>query len=104
MGKLILVRHGHTSLNGPGDDERLRAWLDVPLDEKGLREAAETADKLTHYPIEVIYCSDLRRARARPLPSCGVARRPPGWWQPMSCAPGIWAPSEDKEFGMCCHS
>ena len=63
IGKLILVRHGHTSLNGPGDDERLRAWLDVPLDEKGLREAAETADKLTHYPIEVIYCSDLRRAR-----------------------------------------
>ena len=44
MGKLILVRHGHTSLNSPGDDERLRAWLDVPLDEKGLREAAETAE------------------------------------------------------------
>ena len=63
MGKLILVRHGHTPLNSPGDDERLRAWLDVPLDEKGLQEAAETAEKLTKYPIEVIYCSDLRRAR-----------------------------------------
>jgi broad specificity phosphatase PhoE len=63
MGKLILVRHGHTSLNSPGDDERLRAWLDVPLDEKGLREAAETAEKLTRYSINVIYCSDLRRAR-----------------------------------------
>ena len=63
MGKLILVRHGHTPLNSPGADERLRAWLDVPLDEQGLREAAETADKLTKYPIEVIYCSDLRRAR-----------------------------------------
>jgi broad specificity phosphatase PhoE len=37
--------------------------LDVPLDEQGLREAAETATKLTKYPIEVIYCSDLRRAR-----------------------------------------
>jgi len=63
MGKLILVRHGHTPLNSPGEDERLRAWLDVPLDEKGLQEAAETAAKLTKYPIEVIYCSDLRRAR-----------------------------------------
>jgi broad specificity phosphatase PhoE len=63
MGKLILVRHGHTSLNCPGDDERLRAWLDIPLDERGLREAAETAEKLTQYPIETIYCSDLRRAR-----------------------------------------
>ena len=63
MGKLILVRHGHTSLNSPGDDERLRAWLDIPLDERGLREAAETAEQLTQYPIETIYCSDLRRAR-----------------------------------------
>ena len=63
MGKLILVRHGHTPLNSPGADERLRAWLDVPLDEQGLREAAETAKRLTNYPIKVIYCSDLRRAR-----------------------------------------
>ena len=63
MGKLILGRHRHTPLNSPGADERLRAWLDVPLDEQGLREAAETAKRLTNYPIEVIYCSDLRRAR-----------------------------------------
>jgi broad specificity phosphatase PhoE len=63
MGKLILVRHGHTPLNRPGDDERLRSWLDVPLDEKGIEEAAKTADMLTKYDIDVIYCSDLRRAR-----------------------------------------
>ncbi len=63
MGKLILVRHGHTSLNKPGEDERLRAWLDIPLDETGMQEAVETAKKLTKYPIEVIYCSDLKRAR-----------------------------------------
>ena len=63
MGKLILVRHGHTPLNRPGDDERLRSWLDVPLDQKGMEEAAKTADTLTKYAVEVIYCSDLRRAR-----------------------------------------
>jgi Histidine phosphatase superfamily (branch 1) len=63
MGKLILVRHGHTSLNRPGDDERLRSWLDVPLDDKGMEEVAKTADTLRKYPIDVIYCSDLRRAR-----------------------------------------
>lgn len=63
MGKLILVRHGHTSLNQPGEDERLRAWLDVPLDETGMQEAVETAEKLRVYPIEAIYCSDLKRAR-----------------------------------------
>jgi len=63
MGKLILVRHGHTSLNKPGEDERLRAWLDIPLDETGMQEAVETAEKLTGYPIKAIYCSDLKRAR-----------------------------------------
>ena len=63
MGKLILVRHGHTPLNRPGDDERLRSWLNVPLDDKGMEEVAKTADTLSRYPIDVIYCSDLRRAR-----------------------------------------
>lgn len=63
MGKLLLVRHGHTALNRPGDDERLRSWLDIPLDETGLEEAAKTAGNLAKYPIREIYCSDLRRAR-----------------------------------------
>jgi len=63
MGELILVRHGHTGLNQPGPDERLRGWLDVPLDEQGLREAAETSERLAAYSVQAIYCSDLRRAR-----------------------------------------
>jgi broad specificity phosphatase PhoE len=63
MGKLILVRHGHTCLNVPGKDERLRGWLDIPLDDKGMQEAAETAALLSDYPVEAIYSSDLRRAR-----------------------------------------
>jgi broad specificity phosphatase PhoE len=37
MGKLILVRHGHTPLNAAGKEERLRGWLDIPLDEQGLQ-------------------------------------------------------------------
>jgi broad specificity phosphatase PhoE len=63
MGKLILVRHGHTALNVPGKDERLRGWLDLPLDQQGLQEASETAELLSNYPVEAIYSSDLRRAR-----------------------------------------
>jgi len=63
MGKLILVRHGHTPLNRPGDDERLRSWLNVPLDDQGKAEAVRTAEMLTKYAIDIIYCSDLRRAR-----------------------------------------
>jgi broad specificity phosphatase PhoE len=63
MGKLILVRHGHTCLNVPGKDERLRGWLDIPLDQQGLQEAAETAELLEDYQVDAIYSSDLRRAR-----------------------------------------
>ena len=63
MGKLILVRHGHTPLNSHGADERLRAWLDVPLDSDGVREAVELAQRLARFAISAIYSSDLRRAR-----------------------------------------
>jgi broad specificity phosphatase PhoE len=64
MGKLLIIRHGHTSLNLPGRDERLRGWLDVPLDQEGLEEAAATAEQVRRdYAIDAIYCSDLRRAR-----------------------------------------
>jgi broad specificity phosphatase PhoE len=64
MGKLLIIRHGHTSLNMPGRDERLRGWLDVPLDGEGMDEAALTAAQVhaTH-TVDAIYCSDLRRAR-----------------------------------------
>lgn len=63
MGKLILVRHGRTSLNRHGQDERLRGWLDVPLDESGLQEAESLAKEVANHSVEVIYSSDLRRAR-----------------------------------------
>jgi broad specificity phosphatase PhoE len=64
MGKLLIIRHGHTSLNMPGRDERLRGWLDVPLDGEGLEEAAETAEQVSRiHALDAIYCSDLRRAR-----------------------------------------
>jgi len=64
MGKLLIIRHGHTPLNLPGRDERLRGWLDVPLDQEGLNEANETGDFVgQNYEVDLICCSDLRRAR-----------------------------------------
>lgn len=63
MGKLILVRHGHTPLNSHGKEERLRSWLDIPLDQQGLQEADETAQRLAHHPVTTIFSSDLKRAR-----------------------------------------
>jgi broad specificity phosphatase PhoE len=61
-GKLILIRHGHTSLNQAGEAERLRGWLDVPLDEVGLQEAEQTAARISGHGIAAIYSSDLTRA------------------------------------------
>jgi 2,3-bisphosphoglycerate-dependent phosphoglycerate mutase len=62
-GKLILVRHGRTVLNSADDSEKLRGWLDVPLDEHGLAEAEDTARQVAQYPVKAIYCSDLQRAQ-----------------------------------------
>jgi broad specificity phosphatase PhoE len=64
LGKLLIIRHGHTALNLPGRDERLRGWLDIPLDKKGLEEAAATAEHIRqNYRVGEIFSSDLRRAR-----------------------------------------
>ena len=62
MSKLILIRHGHTSLNIPGQEERLRGWLDVPLSNQGKREAKETARIVKTFSVKTIYTSDLTRA------------------------------------------
>jgi broad specificity phosphatase PhoE len=64
MGKLLIIRHGHTGLNIPGKEERLRGWLDIPLDAEGQNESAETAEWIGgNFQLDAIYCSDLRRAR-----------------------------------------
>ncbi len=63
VGKLILVRHGKTLLNALDDSERLRGWLDVPLDPQGLQEAITTAKCVAQYSIDAIYTSDLCRAQ-----------------------------------------
>ncbi len=63
MGRLILVRHGKTVLNSSDNEERLRGWMDIPLNEQGLLEAEDTARRLAQYPVEHIYSSDLYRAR-----------------------------------------
>ena len=38
--KLYILRHGETDLNVQG---RLQGWLDAPLNENGVRAAAETS-------------------------------------------------------------
>jgi broad specificity phosphatase PhoE len=54
-----LVRHGQTRANY---EDRLRGWVDVPLDETGLRQAELTGKALREAGIEKIYSSRLGRA------------------------------------------
>jgi broad specificity phosphatase PhoE len=64
---LYLARHGHTKLNSEAaDDERLRGWLDVPLDARGRRDAEMLArDFAPRLPEDTkIFTSDLDRAKA----------------------------------------
>lgn len=60
---LVIARHGHTEYNGSGESgERIRSWLNIPLDAQGRKDAQGLAVKLARLPIERIYSSDLDRA------------------------------------------
>lgn len=56
---LYLGRHGETALNS---EDRLRGWIDEPLNAAGIKEAEAMAQKMKKYPIDRFYCSDLDRA------------------------------------------
>jgi broad specificity phosphatase PhoE len=64
--RLILIRHGETESNR----ERLALGReDVPLNERGCRQAAAVTASLAGVPVAAVYASPLRRAveTARPL-------------------------------------
>jgi broad specificity phosphatase PhoE len=62
--QVILIRHGATDLNNTDKSEdRIRGWIDVPLNDQGREDAAKAAKKLEKVPIDAIFSSDLCRAR-----------------------------------------
>lgn len=56
---LFLGRHGETKLNS---EDRLRGWIDEPLNAAGIKEAHAMAKLMRDKPLERMYCSDLDRA------------------------------------------
>jgi alpha-ribazole phosphatase len=58
--RLFLVRHGETDWNL---GRRYQGQSDVPLNDRGLRQAEATARHLAEKEISLIVSSDLRRAR-----------------------------------------
>ncbi len=57
---MILVRHGETDWNAEG---RIQGHLQIPLNERGLAQAAAVAERLSVTAFSAIYSSDLLRAR-----------------------------------------
>ncbi len=57
---LYLMRHGQTNWNAA---ERVQGFHDTPLNETGILQARNAAEKLGREDIETIYASDLKRAK-----------------------------------------
>lgn len=60
MTKIGFVRHGTTAWN---IEKRAQGLSDIPLDEKGLSEAGKLAERIGSEEWDVIYSSDLQRAK-----------------------------------------
>ena len=64
--KLCIVRHGETAWNA---EHRVQGQLDVPLNAIGLAQAQAAAKVLAREKFDVIYSSDLSRARQTAAPT-----------------------------------
>lgn len=60
MGILVLVRHGESRWNLCN---RFTGWIDVPLSEKGIKEAEECAVHCKKYEYSAAFTSNLTRAQ-----------------------------------------
>ena len=57
---ILLIRHGETPWNA---ERRLQGHIDIPLNERGLQQAAALGQALAGEPLAAVLSSDLQRAR-----------------------------------------
>jgi len=72
LTRLCIVRHGETAWNA---EHRVQGQLDVPLNAIGLAQALAAAKVLSRESYDVIYSSDLQRARQTAAPTAGALGR-----------------------------
>jgi 2,3-bisphosphoglycerate-dependent phosphoglycerate mutase len=60
MAYLILLRHGQSVWN---EKNIFTGWVDVPLSAHGIEQALQAGDQIKNYPIDVIFSSQLIRAK-----------------------------------------
>jgi probable phosphoglycerate mutase len=66
---ILLVRHGETD----GNTRRILQRADVPLNERGMRQAEQLARRLFAHGLVHIVCSDLLRARMTAAPLAALS-------------------------------
>ena len=71
MPLLILIRHGESQWNL---ENRFTGWVDVPLSEKGMKEAEIAGKKIAGFEIDKAYTSVLKRA----IDTLGIALKAAG--------------------------
>lgn len=87
MTRFWFIRHGETDWNVQG---RFQGQIDVPLNAAGHAQAARLAARLAATPADVLYASDLQRARQTAEP---LAR---AWSLPARPAPAL----REQSFGV----
>ena len=60
MSQLVMLRHGQSKWN---EANLFTGWVDIPLSEHGVKEAIESGAKLANTHFDLIFCSDLTRAK-----------------------------------------
>lgn len=81
---LFLGRHGETKLNS---EDKLRGWIDIPLNEVGVKEAEAMGVMMSKTAIDRVYCSDLDRANHTALIVAqhhGLKPIPRQWFRPLN--------------------
>lgn len=74
--KLYVIRHGESESNLHGT---YTGWADVPLTAKGVEDAKETGKILANIPFDIIFTSDLIRAKQTAqsaIPGCSYEETP----------------------------
>jgi len=87
MTALTFIRHGETDWNL---QQRFQGQIDVPLNATGHAQAARLAARLATTPAELLFSSDLQRARETAAP-LGHA-----WHLPVLPVPGL----REQSFGV----
>lgn len=60
MTRFILLRHGETDWNV---QRKYQGHADIPLNENGVQQALDAAESLKNESFDVVFCSDLIRAK-----------------------------------------